>query len=343
MKIYRFLVWSMLAMFLACSPDTNDDVGNNDNPDTPGQSEPDPEPQPEPEPEPDPIEPFELSDLDSNLPSFVSVDDTTPETMEWVKVDQMSDEFDGDEIDRSKWFNSFWHYAVPVFMSGSSQNSGVADGKMWIKATLNERNPEGRWFQSARIHSKMQITYPMYTECSMKAANIAAFNTFWMNNGDINNRDEIDIVENNSNPTQECRDTAQTEPGFLWDTHLYPTQMNSQYFIAKDGQTENRHGNFSTNSLSNANPNKGKTWDEDYHIVGAWWKDARNVQFYLNGEEAGQVTTSQDMNRPLELLFDLWSNEMCNISGLPEREDLNDDSINTMRVDWVRTWKLEAK
>ncbi len=327
MKIYKFLIWSTVVAFVACSPDTtgNSKVFN------------------EPKPTSNEVEPFDFSDLDQNLPSFVSIDDTTPDDMKWVKVEKMSDDFNGDVLDDTKWENSFWHYNPPVFMSGDSQNSGVDDGKLWIKATLNERNIQKRWFQTARIHSIEQISFPMYTECSMKAASIAAFNTFWMNNGDSENRDEFDIVENNSNPTQACRDIAQTDPDFLWDTHLFPTQMNSQYFIAKDGVEENRHGNYDTRFLSEGNPNKGKTWDEDYHIVGAWWKDARNVQFYLNGEPAGKITTSQDMNRTLEIIFDLWANEMCNIGGLPDKEDLGDDSINTMRVDWVRTWKLEAK
>lgn len=329
MKTLKILAGTLLVVLASCSSDSSDVPGG-------GVNIVDDEKK-------DEIVPFELSDFDPNLPSFVSLDDTTPSSMEWAKVEEMSDEFNGTEIDRSKWFNSFWHYNVPVFMSGSTQNSGVEEGKLWIKATLNENNPEGRWFQTARIHSNMKITYPMYTECSMKTANIAAFNTFWMNNGDINNRDEIDIVENNPNPTQDCRDLSANDPTYLWDPHLFPTQMNSQYFIAKDGQTENRHSNFDTRFLSDANPNKGKTWDEDYHIVGAWWIDAKNVQFYLNGEVAGKVTTSQDMERSLELIFDLWTNEMCNIGGLPAKEDLNNNDINTMRVDWVRTWKLENK
>ena len=44
-------------------------------------------------------------------------------------------------------------------MSTSGANSGVTDGKLWIKATLNESNPEDRWFQTARIHSKAETGY----------------------------------------------------------------------------------------------------------------------------------------------------------------------------------------
>ena len=40
----------------------------------------------------------------------------------------------------------------------------------------------------------------MYMKCSMRIAHISVYNTFWFNNGNINNRDEIDIVEIIPNP-----------------------------------------------------------------------------------------------------------------------------------------------
>ncbi len=317
MKNYKFLALGLLtALLLSCSDD------NNDNPSTGSET----------------IEPFELSDLDPSLPSFVSVKNTTPEDMKWVKVEELSDEFD--TWDDTKWFNSFWNYGnTPVWMV--SENSGVEDGKLFIKATLRD-DPE-QWFQTARVHSKAQISFPMYTECSMKTAHISAFNTFWMNNGDADNRDEIDIVENNSNPTSECADQSTKPEGFPWTPWFFPTQMNSQYFIAKDGVVERHEDNHDTRLLSRANPNKGDQWNEKYHIVGAWWIDKRTVQFYLNGEPAGRVTTDQDFTRELELIWDLWTGPECWLGGLPEKEELNDNTINTMRVDWVRTWKLESK
>ncbi|MBT9186751.1 LamG domain-containing protein [Zobellia russellii] len=332
MKINVFLVCSIISAFIACSSNSDDDEEMDKGPENPMQVD-DKE-----EDKEDEIAPFQLSDLDSDLPSFVSVVDDTPEGMEWVKVEAMSDEFDS--WDDDKWFNSFWNYGnTPVSMR--SENSSVVDGKLNIQATLDEGSSQ--WFQTARVHSKTKISYPMYTECSMKTSSISAFNTFWLNNGDIDDRDEIDIVESNANPTPECSNQTTKPSNYPWAPWDFPTQMNSQYFIAKNGVTERHEDNFDTRMLSDANPNKGKTWDETYHIVGAWWKDARTVQFYLNGEPAGVVTTNQDFTRELELIFDLWTSEECYLGGLPQKEELNDDSKNTMRVDWVRTWKLEEK
>ena len=281
----------------------------------------------------------DFNSIDPQFPSFVSIINTTPTGKKWVKVEDMSDEFDA--WDTAKWFKSTWNYGSPVFMSTAETNSGVVNGNLWIKATLNEANPENRWFQTARIHSRTKISYPMYTEARIKSAHISAYNTYWLNNGNATNRDEIDIIENNSKPSCDC------QPDF-------PLQMNSQYFHADSNLTPveiRNEDNFHQNGLSDSNPLKGKKWNEEYHTFGVWWKDAKNIQFYLDGEPAGSVVVGQDRSgqtyanreftRDLEIIFDLWTNEANWLGGLPPKSDLLDDSINTMKIDWVRTWKLE--
>lgn len=280
-----------------------------------------PAPMPEPEPTPELID---FSALDPNLPTFVSIDDTTPEGMAWKKEEALSDEFD--EWDSSKWFKSLWNYGVPVQMR--SQNSGVSDGNLWIKATLDEG--KSRWFETSRVMSKRQIKYPMYTESRIKTAHISAYNTFWLNNGDIDNRDEIDVIENNSKPSCNC------QPDFPW-------QMNSQYFHVVDGDTKRNKGDFDNRNLSDLNPLKGIPWNEEYHIVGVWWKDARNIQFYLDGEPAGSVVSARDFTRNLNLIWDLWTIDQNWSGGIAAQNDLLDDAINTMKIDWVRTWQLEKE
>lgn len=286
----------------------------------------------------------DFNNIDPNLPSFVSIENTTPENMKWVKKDDMSDEFES--WNSNKWFKSIWNYGVPVFMTRDDTNSGVKDGNLWIKATLNESNAEGRWFKTARIHSKAETGYPMYTEARIKTAHISAYNTYWLNKGEGGGgifRDEIDIIENNSKPSCGCQPEM-------------PARMNSQYFHADDNlepkEIRNK-GNFQRSDLSQVNPLRDKGWNEEYHTYGVWWKDARHIQFYLNGEPAGSVVVGEHQDgtnhpnrfftRELEIIFDLWTNEASWLGGLPPKSDLADNSINTMKVDWVRTWKLESK
>jgi hypothetical protein len=269
----------------------------------------------------------DVNKANPNQPTFTAFNDQTPKGMVWKKVESLSDEFH--KWDRSKWVKSNWNYGnTPVNML--DKNSGVSDGNLWIKATLNEKS-EKQWFETSRVMSRAKIKFPMYTESRIKTAHISAYNTFWLNNGDIDDRDEIDIIENNSNPSDD------------YSNDDYPWQMSSQYFVVKNGKTERNKGNFDNRNLSKGNTLKGVKWNEAYHVVGAWWKDEHNVQFYLNGEPAGNVKTEQPFTLKQHLIWDLWTQDSEWVGGLPKKTDLLDDSINTMKVDWVRTWRLENK
>lgn len=244
-----------------------------------------------------------------------------PQGFKWEAVPALTDEFDA--WDGSKWTKPLWNYGEPVQMLNN--NSGVAGGKLWIQATLD--SGATRWFETSRVMSRTRISYPMYTECSMKTAHISAYNTFWMNNGDINNRDEIDMCENNSKPS-------------LSGNNDWPYLMQSQYFLTVSGNDERAKGNFDNRNLSSTNPLRGVKWNEDYHRIGVWWKDKNNIQFYLDGEPAGSVSTTRDFTRELNIIWDLWTIDARWSGGITNQDDLRYDSLNTMRVDWIHTFKL---
>lgn len=246
-----------------------------------------------------------------------------PEGMVWKEVAALSDEFTS--WNSGKWTKSLWNYGVPVQMV--SRNSGVRGGKLWIKASLNDGAE--RWFESCRVMSRAKISYPMYTECSMKTAHISAYNTYWMNNGNSANRDEIDICENNS------------KASIVSQREERKYTMYSQYFVVKDNDTERNKGNFDNRNLSADNPLKGVAWNEDYHTLGVWWKDANNIQFYLDGEPAGKVKSTRDFTLSLNIIWDLWTIDANWSGGIAEKTDLLDNDINTMYVDWVHTYSLE--
>lgn len=247
---------------------------------------------------------------------------TAPSGKEWRVVTNLTDEFES--WDSSKWWKSLWNYGEPVQMR--AENSGVSDGNLWIKATLDDSS--ARWFETSRVMSKTKIRFPMYTECSMRTADISAYNTFWLNNGNSANRDEFDICENNSNPSITSQQSYR------------PYTMYSQYFIVKDSVVERKHGNFDNRNLSPDNPLKGVKWNEAYHTLGAWWIDKNNIQFYLDGEPAGSVISIQDFTLEQNIIWDLWTIDASWAGGIAHKDDLLDDSINTMYVDWIHTYEL---
>lgn len=244
-----------------------------------------------------------------------------PKGLKWHKVAELSDEFHN--WDNHKWTHSLWNYEAPVKMT--KKNVGVSDGNLWIKATLGKDNE--RWFETGRVMSRAKIGFPMYTECRIKASHISAFTTYWLNNGNSKSRDEIDICEHN------------TKPSFS-DQVDRPYTMYSQYFIAVDGDTERDNGNFDNRKLSRENPAKGKMWHEDYQVLGCYWKNEHEVTFYINGEEAGSVKSTRKYSRELNVIWDLWTSEEVWTGGIADKTELSDDSINTMYVDWIHTFKL---
>ncbi|WP_255452831.1 family 16 glycosylhydrolase [Aquimarina sp. RZ0] len=299
MRFTNLLVLVICICFFSCSSDDSneEDPGSSENPTTDGNPPP-------------------VIDYSTLTPP------TPPEGMKWQAVPELTDEFDG-TFDEDKWFKPLWNYGVPVQMR--AENSGVADGNLWIQATLDDGAE--RWFETSRVQSKTQIKYPMYTESRIKTAHISAYNTFWLNNGNISNRDEIDVIENNSNPSCDC------QPDFPW-------QMNSQYFHVVNDDTRRAKGNFDNRKLSDDNPSQGVPWNEDYHTVGVWWKDATNIQFFLDGEPAGSVVSAREFTRDLNIIWDLWTFDADWLGGLAKKENLSDDSINTMKVDWIHTYIL---
>ncbi|NIJ46210.1 hypothetical protein FHR24_002694 [Wenyingzhuangia heitensis] len=246
-----------------------------------------------------------------------------PKGKKWQTVAGLTDEFD--EWDQTKWRKTLWNYEEPVQMV--AENSGVSNGKLWIKATLDASS--SRWFKTSRVMSKQAIKFPMYTESCMKTSGISAFSTFWMNKGSDggSTRDEIDICEHNTNPSFNNQSNR-------------PYTMYSQYFVVENNDVERAHGNFDNRKLSDENPAKGKKWNEAYQTLGCYWPDANHVYFYINGEPAGSVTSTRKFTRDLNIIWDLWTSVHSWTGGIADKKDLSNDKINMMYVDWIHTYQL---
>jgi len=76
---------------------------------------------------------------------------------------------------------------------------------------------------------------------------------------------------------------------------------------------------------------------ETFHRYGMWWVDENTVRFYHDGEQVAEVETGGPFLEPMYLFFDT---EVFTWEGLPTIESLQDESANTMLVDWVRAWRL---
>ena len=81
---------------------------------------------------------------------------------------------------------------------------------------------------------------------------------------------------------------------------------------------------------------------DDFHVYGAWWKNANEVMFYANDQLFDTVQIRTDISekpfdRPMKINM---VTETYNWQPPPSHEDLLNDDINTAYYDWVRSYLL---
>ncbi|WP_165419293.1 carbohydrate-binding protein [Corallincola spongiicola] len=245
-----------------------------------------------------------------------------PAGYKWQRVDALSDNFNGNTLDSTKWYDYHpgWSGRLPSqFKKG---NSFVKDGFLYLRSTSRidsmsevSKPYEDVWVDAAAVSSKTKMAQPgWYYETSMRASNTAMSSSFWFRMGKFS---EIDVIEHIGHATKGDVDKTKS---YLYEanTHIYGTQSGA----------------------SKANSYKMATRGRDeFHRYGLWWKDANNLWFYHNGKKVFEIKPNTAFTENLHMIFDTETLASQWV-GLPTIESLKDNSRNAMLVDWVRTWKL---
>jgi beta-glucanase (GH16 family) len=241
-----------------------------------------------------------------------------PAGYDWRAIPELSDEFDTATLDGQKWQpgHPYWSGREPSAFDPA--NVSVKDGLLQLRSSAKVDTLDGIknmdqdvWVASACVTSLTPLaSHGCYYAAHFKASRLSMTSSFWLQG----KYSEIDIVE-------QVGDSIKT-PGhnrlMMSNTHYYP-----------DGWTSDKWTHHEHEMTSGA--------ADDFHTYGVWWKDARTVWLYLDGEKVEEVTTKGEFNEPLYLFFDT---EVFKWEGNPALESLKDDSRNTMQVDWVRGWRL---
>ena len=236
----------------------------------------------------------------------------------WVKYEPMSDEFEGTELDASKWYpnNPDWLGRQPAFFWRG--NVSVHDGKLHLAMRKQEvpEMPKDKGYHdytSAAVQSKTTVLYG-YFEVKAKAMNSAGSSSFWFYNRTPHLWTEIDVYELTGKG-------AKLDDGELVS---FENKYNMHLHVFRTPE-EDRHWYL------------GSAWvapwrfADDYHVYGLEW-DERSIKWYLDG-----VLVRSDPNthwhQPLTLNFD--SETMPTWFGMPKDEDLP----STYSIEYVRSWK----
>ncbi|MEO0470617.1 MAG: family 16 glycosylhydrolase [Bacteroidota bacterium] len=268
------------------------------------------------------------ADVPAQLPS-------PPEGMQWELQVDYSDEFNGLNLDSTKWMNHhpYWVGRPPaIFLPSqvSVQNGylQIQNKKLEQDSIYIDRKGDSLTYSIAggAVVSKMQNAWYGYYSCRMKASRVSMSSTFWMKNrpfGECSKSvTELDIIE--------AIGGAKTYPDFA--THM---KSNTHIFSYPC------EGEKTTFSEGNNAPIGGHVAD-DFHTYGAWWKNPNEILFYIDGVYQFTIHPAQDIS---ETPFDrpMWINMVTETYFWeipPTAEELADHSRNTTYYDWVRSYQL---
>jgi beta-glucanase (GH16 family) len=231
----------------------------------------------------------------------------------WRKFEPMSDEFEGMELDRSKWTvgMKWWKGRQPAFFS--DKNVTVSRGMLHLVMRKEKLPPEleklgYKDYTSAGLYTKARSRYGYY-EVKARPMDSAGSSSFWFQQGDAPGRiTEIDIFE-----------IGGKAKGFQ---HKYNMTLH-----ANEVAHPERHWSV------------GGVWiapwrlADDFHVYGLdWSKD--ELKFYVDGVLVRSVENTQ-WHFPLYLTFD--SETMPDWFGMPDDKDLP----STFSIEYVRAWKRQ--
>ena len=255
---------------------------------------------------------------------------TAPFNKIWEKVMILSDEFEGNTLDETKWDDYHPHWSGRPPSEFKKGNAFVENGYLKLRSTLKKNpstvnNPlKDIWVNSAACVSKGWNAKPgYYYEARFKASSLSMTSSFWFRVGDFS---EIDVIEHIGNPSVEKRQ----------DDLPFEYAANTHYY--------GKHKGLKNKKATWKMPKKGR---DDFHTYGFWWKSANELLFYYDGKEVMKIVPRVPLDENLKMIFDteVFPFAQAGIPniGLPKEENLNDNSKNTMLVDWVRVYQLKDK
>lgn len=239
----------------------------------------------------------------------------------WQVVPELSDEFNGRSIDANKWYDYHPNWSGRAPSQFKKGNAFVSGGYLNLRTTsrINSMSEVSRpyddiWVDAAAVVSKQKMAQVgWYYETSFKASDTAMSSSFWFRMGKFS---EIDVIEHIGHGT--LGNAEKKAFSYESNTHVYGT---------KSGPSVPKSWVMST---------RGR---DAYHRYGLYWRTATQLDMYHNGTKVMTIVPSVGFDEKLNMIFDTET-LASKFVGLPTIASLKDNNRNTMKVDWVKTWKL---
>ena len=252
----------------------------------------------------------------------------------WILREDISDEFDGSEIDKSKWFVQgdsgdyyIWKGRAPSQFA--AHNVIVEDGLLKLRSQWEPdfdfavgEGHEGNDYAThdgefipvttAAIVSHKRFLNG-YMEVRSRSADAAMTSSFWM----IGHESELDVYETMGNPKI---DSGSGITATMLKASVHDWQPPAQRPTRRFGYVQELPWRIA----------------DDFHVYGVDW-GPDYLRFYIDGELMHEVTQAEVgkdwvLTNPLEVWLD---SEIFVWLGLPHEEELPAD----FEVDYVRVWQ----
>lgn len=251
----------------------------------------------------------------------------------WVINTQFSDEFNGNTLDKSKWNDTFgtWEGRPPALFVPEAIS--VQNGNLEISSGILDKPYKDYTIYGGAVSSNTYNAHFGYYECRAKASKIAMSTTFWLSNQKVSFTETACKTDSYS---QELDIQEAVGGGTTYDKFKKGMNSNTHFRYIKCGAEKEE---FISRGTGTTLPSE--VW-EDYHIYGAWWKNANEVMFYANDMIFDTVKVRTDISkkpfdRPMKINMVA---ETYNWQPPPSHEDLLNKAINTAYYDWVRSYVL---
>jgi hypothetical protein len=252
-----------------------------------------------------------------------------PEGYRWVPNPSFTDEFNGDTLDTSKWFdyNPKWKGRPPAKFIPSAIS--LKDGFLHIRNSMLPV-PDGEYtIACGAVTSRAPAAFYGYYEARMKASNSPMSSTFWLTNratkvGNLNVSHELDIVEAVGITTATLESLKNWGKYMHSNTHIKASEASKSITTPKQVLVE---------------PPVSKA----FHTYGAWWVDAKTIHVYLDDKHVYTMHPSTSysatpFDRPMQMNM---VTETYDWQIPPTPGSLKDPANNTTYYDWVRSYTLK--
>lgn len=274
-----------------------------------------------------------LSAIVYTQPTFAPGEDPAPENTRWEAVPELSDEFSGKKIDRSKWQTApvgndwAWRGRPPgLFLE---DNIRVRRGKLEVEVGVLDEptviQQDTFLYYGGIVRALNPGRHGWYYEARIKANHTEMSTTFWlMSKYDCEQKQELDILECVGVISPEKADWVRSWDQIFHSNAIHrktscnpePTQIQGQMLLPT------------------------KNW-ERYYVYGCWWKSPDELRFYLDGKYVYSIKPSIGFNMPAFLHMAI---ETYDWNPVPADGGVLATQMKkgrTTSYDWVRTWRLK--